>query len=262
MCLPFYWGGFRDTNTGCWTASAIAARAAPRGQSVDLLGIYVVTPGAQWSALNRAFISEPVTDLARLRERIERAAAFYRARKRDWTLVVCEEWIAPELRAAVAPLCAELSLTYTSQSVGMTGASFPAPPPTALEIRPVTDAATRHDLALVNARAWGIPLQWTEELLNPSAFWEIARAYVAYADGEAVSTAMHYPAQGSHYLAWFATHPDHRRKGYADAVVRHAAAECPSSFLVASPMGVKIWERIGFRAVTHFAHYISAGKTD
>ncbi len=266
LCLPFYRGGFQDSNTAYWTAHEAIARSRAAGEAEDLLGIYAVTPHAQWAGLNLAFVSEPVNDLANLRKRIERAAAFYRERGLGWTLVACEEWIAPELRPAVPPLCRELSLTFAIETIGMRGRIGPEPMPPELEIRRVTTPEMRRSFADINAEGWGVPVNYTREILESDAFWtDSMEGYLGFVDNEPVSVSMGFPVEGTLYLTWGATRATHRRRGYAEALVRHTALSHGTdrdAQFVATPNVVKIWARRGFQSVAKFALYVSADKTD
>ncbi|MCU1263053.1 MAG: family acetyltransferase, partial [Bryobacterales bacterium] len=221
---------------------------------------------ARWSGMNLAFIAEPVFDLLDLRQRIERAAEFYLARGLAWTLIVCEDWIAPDLRESVAGLCRELLLSRAMETVSMTGRVAEEALPAGLEIRRVATPEMRREFADINAEGWDVPVEWTREILENEALWRgRIEAYTGYVGDEAVSVAMAYPVDGMSYLSWGATRVAHRRKGYAEAVVRHAALQNvggPESLFFASPMGVKIWARMGFRIVSKFSMYISADKKD
>lgn len=236
------------------------------GPGEDLLGIYVVTPGARWAGMNLAFISEPVFELANLRKRIERAAAFYRERRLGWTLIVCEDWIAPDLRNGVSALCRELGFSLPLEAFSMTGRVGPEAVPEGLEIRRVATAQMRREFADINAEGWNVPVEWAREVLDNAALWGgLTEGYAGYVGDEAVSVAMAYPVDGMSYLSWGATRRAHRRKGYAEAVVRHVALRevgGPESLFIASPMGVKLWSEMGFGIVAKFSLYVSGDRTD
>lgn len=261
LCVPYYRGGYRDTNTSYWTAHSVLA-----GPGEDLLGIYVVTPHARWSGMNLAFLSEPVFELANLRQRIERAAVFYRERKLPWTLIVCEDWVAPGLRDQVPGLCRELSFSLPLEALSMTGQIAPAPLPPGLEIRRISTPEMRREFADINAEAWKVPIEWTREILDRDTLWQVpTEGYIGYVGGEAASAAMAYPVDGMSYLSWGATRTAHRRKGYAEAVVRHAAMQNiggPEALFIASPMGANLWRSMGFQTIAKFSLYVSADKTD
>jgi GNAT superfamily N-acetyltransferase len=256
FCVPFYRGGYRDTNTAYW-----GAHAAMAGAGEDLLGIYVVTPRARWAGMNLAFVSEPVFDLPGLRQRIERAGAYYRERRLGWTLIVCEDWVAPDLRDAVSGLCRELSFSVPVEAYSMTGRMEPQPAPHGLEIRRVTTQDMRREFADINAEAWNVPVEWTREILENHALWDgRMEGYVGYVGDEGVATAMVSAVDSMSYLSWVATRAAHRRQGYASALARNAGG--PDCLLIASPMGLPFWRRMGLATVSKFSIYVSGDKTD
>jgi hypothetical protein len=261
FCLPFYRGGFQDTNTAYMAAHSVIA-----GPGEDLLGIYVVTPHARWSGMNLAFLCEPVMELPNLRRRLERAAAYFRERNLAWTFVAAEDWIAPELRDAIPTLCRESSLTFVMETFSMAGRIQPQPLPPNLEIRVACSPEMWRDFADINAEAWNVPAEWTREILAIEAPWKArTEGYVCYVGAEAAACVMAYAVQGVTYVSWGATRLAHRRKGFGEAAIRHAAVRQlggPDALLIASPMGVKPWRTVGFETVAKFSVYVSADRTD
>ncbi|MEJ1938734.1 GNAT family N-acetyltransferase, partial [Nostoc sp. NIES-2111] len=75
---------------------------------------------------------------------------------------------------------------------------------------------------------------------------------VGYVDGAAVSPASVIVLHNVLYVALVATAPDHRQRGYADAVMRHALQTAATEFdlhhaaLDASVMGEPIYAAMGF----------------
>jgi predicted GNAT family acetyltransferase len=69
---------------------------------------------------------------------------------------------------------------------------------------------------------------------------------------------------GLRYVALVATHPEHQRRGYADAAMRRALevaaaakGKCPT-FLHATEAGRPVYTRMGYRAVSHHTLYMEA----
>jgi ribosomal protein S18 acetylase RimI-like enzyme len=63
---------------------------------------------------------------------------------------------------------------------------------------------------------------------------------------------------GVHYVGTLASH---RRRGFGEAMTRHAVDEgaqagCRSATLQASEMGQPIYERMGFRVVTQYKTFV------
>jgi predicted GNAT family acetyltransferase len=81
---------------------------------------------------------------------------------------------------------------------------------------------------------------------------------LGYESGEAVSCAYTEPIDGRLYVAFVATVPGHRRKGYAEACMRRsleaaaAATGIHRTFLHASDAGMPIYARMGYQRVTSY----------
>ena len=142
----------------------------------------------------------------------------------------------------------------------------PAKPlPHGLEMRRANDSATRNDLVDLNTIAYGIPHEVGRQGPAQECFWDDSfHGYVAYLDNKPVACTMTAPLDGRLYVSWVATHPEHRRKGYADAVMRkslasaHEATGITRTVLHATLEGQPVYERMGYRNVVGFTWYALA----
>lgn len=87
------------------------------------------------------------------------------------------------------------------------------------------------------------------------------RAYAGFAGGEAVTSAVAVTYGGVTGVLAVGTLSDHRRRGYAGAVTARAALDGFSdgaswAWLQSDPSAVRVYERIGFRAVDKTALWI------
>ena len=84
-----------------------------------------------------------------------------------------------------------------------------------------------------------------------------------YHDGEPVSTAAIVVGGGAIGVYNVATLPGSQRRGFGEAVMRHALAEARKRhvterlILQSTPAGLRLYERMGFRTVTRVAVYSS-----
>lgn len=129
------------------------------------------------------------------------------------------------------------------------------PLPSAVEFRRVTDDAGARDAFNINMRAYGLPEEMSESLLatkaclaNPS----LEFGYVAYVGGVPVSTTSVILIEGWLYVALVATSPDHRKKSYAEAVMRHALEQASAATgitrtsLDATDAGAPLYAQMGY----------------
>ena len=84
-------------------------------------------------------------------------------------------------------------------------------------------------------------------------FWEPPLVgYVGYAGDEPVTTTVVIPFDGMAYVAWVATSPDHRRRGYAQAIMRYALSNARAvlgtqrTHLHATDAGSPVYRKMGY----------------
>lgn len=128
----------------------------------------------------------------------------------------------------------------------------PRRPPSDLIIRRVVDDKGARDLAFLNARAYGMPLElW--DCVSGMHFWPSdCFAFIGYNGETPVSSAAALPVNGTVYIALVATAPEQQGKGYAETVMRRAVAEGQHAMglkrttLHASMMGRPLYEAMGY----------------
>ena len=113
-----------------------------------------------------------------------------------------------------------------------------------------------------------MPAQVTRKVFSVPARWLLPHlAYsVLYERDEPVSAAMLLFSHGMAGVYWVGTVPAFRRRGYAEAVMRHvsnAALDRGASLvaLQATPLGESVYLRVGYREVTRYPWYLSPKAT-
>jgi GNAT superfamily N-acetyltransferase len=116
----------------------------------------------------------------------------------------------------------------------------------------VVDDKGARDLAILNARAYGMPLE-QRECVSGMHFWPSDRiAFVGYRGETPVSSAAALPVNSTVYIALVATAPEQQGNGYAEMVMRRAVAEGQHAMgvkrttLHASMMGHPLYEAMGY----------------
>jgi ribosomal protein S18 acetylase RimI-like enzyme len=132
-----------------------------------------------------------------------------------------------------------------------------------LEIRTVDDDRSRAEHGAVLATGFDMPPEWPAVLLAnvvpPPADWGILTGYV---DAEPVAVAAASVVGDSVAVFNVATLPEHRRRGYGEAMtfaaVRFGAERgCTAAVLQASDAAHRVYRRMGFRDVASGKLYIS-----
>ena len=132
-----------------------------------------------------------------------------------------------------------------------------------LEMRRVRSAATCDDFCAIGSTCFHVPLPWFREVFGGEAVWEEFVSWVGYLDGEPVSTASTVTAAGAIGVYNVATLPGYQRRGYGEAILRHAVEQArlqhgiSRTALQATTQGLNLYERLGYRTVTRVAVYSS-----
>lgn len=231
----------------------------PKAEVALLDGATIAWAGVAMPLFNHAILDTPVTDLTDFDRRLALVLEFAEARKRAPVISMFHEWLPHHLAGSLAGILEPRGWRKEMNAFGMVMETLPAlvtiP---GLEIRRIQDAATARMSADINAAAYGVPAEWEREVFDHQDVWHgSVYGYVGLMDGEHVSTALAILLDGRLYVACVATMPEHQRRGYADAVIRHALAEAASetgvtrSILHASDAGLSVYQRMGYRAVGH-----------
>jgi ribosomal protein S18 acetylase RimI-like enzyme len=241
------------------------ARVRGTGRIADLEGVSIASSGIVFHMFNAAFFAPPAIssqdDLAR---RIDLAAGLLGAAGSRWAFWACEEKLSGVAPASARRIFRSRGLVASFRHPGMVCRRL-NPPRRALpelEFRQVNDAQSRAVFAHINSIAFRIPFEWCLELYDIEALWD-GRFWgcIGYHNGEAVSTAATLAAAGTAGIYCVATLPAHERKGYGEAMTRHAVARVRQDpdiewvILQATVAGLPLYRRMGFEEVTSFVVY-------
>lgn len=233
---------------------------------MELSGVSIASLGVAFQMFNAAFLSAPVETRDELRERLGTAQAHFEKRGLAWAFWVCEDWLARGVRRGLSAQCASVGLTLAAELPGMAAGQvgLPGRRPK-LAFRRVETEDTLQDFRGICSNCFHVPMGWFSEVfdedlgLRPEFI-----CWVGYADDVPVTTAASVcSGEGVLGLYNIATAPGHRRRGYAEAITRHAIDEAskvktPESIVLQSTsMGMPLYSRLGFKPVTRILVYNS-----
>jgi GNAT superfamily N-acetyltransferase len=164
-------------------------------------------------------------------------------------------------KESLATILAQSKFVQAVPMTGMAGDILPmeAPGHPALRFERVLNDATIRDLAGLNCVSYGVPVETSLSLVKEHTLWrEHAYGFVAYEADEPVSTATAIINEGCIFLFLVPTAPDARRKGYGEAVCRHAlqtahqATGIRRSVLHATEAGYPVYLRLGYHPAVKF----------
>jgi GNAT superfamily N-acetyltransferase len=114
----------------------------------------------------------------------------------------------------------------------------------------------------VNAAAYGVSLEACKPTYGKPAFWRGHVPALGRVNGLPVASAAVFMVDGHRYVALVATTPEQQRRGYAEAVMRHALdvaatahGEKPT-FLHATDAGRPVYARMGYQPVASHTAFI------
>jgi len=251
-----------------WRLARVAlTKLKPTGQWMQGDGIELMFADLSWAMMNAAFFTRAARDEEDAVRRLSFAQDWFKARKSAWTLNLWEQWLTPPVLSALR----RLGFRRTATNRGMAAERLVPgrPPPVELELRQVQDRVGRLHLMEVNAACYNIPREWAVELASLERFFAPTDfVYVGYVNDTPVSTGTSLRVGDIHYIAWVATHPEYRKRGYGEAVMRKAYGEAVRAFgfertaLYSTDAGFSMYQTMGYQAVTGMAMFVGSGRDD
>lgn len=231
-------------------------------------GVVLITSNVTYSVFNIALLDGPVSPApGELERRIRLARDHFNASGRAWSFWVCEDWLPQKVQRKLNDVFDGFDMRCIAESPGLEIGEM-APPRRelpSLVYRPVMNDPERTVFTELIAQCFFVPLPVAREVYQKADLWDgPLRAWLAYSNGQAVSAAATSCTAGSLGVYSVATHPSWRRRGCAEAVMRHAIAEarrtCPEWPIVlqSSSFGIRLYRELGFKRVTRFFVYATA----
>ncbi|MFP2961954.1 GNAT family N-acetyltransferase [Myxococcus sp. 1LA] len=248
---------------GAWRLFALGSRA---GEVVERPDVYIASSNVAWSMMNVAFLRAPVETEQALSAAVASAARYFSAGKHGWSFVICDDWLAPAVLDNAPSILAWYGLKGDMAVTGMVADRLlPSVHSTSpFDIRPVTDTWGRQAVADINAIAYDVPRHLGREAFDEATLYSPdCQGFVACRDEEPAASTVVLRVDAAAYVALVATHPQHRRQGAAEAVMRQALAKAHQDWgtertiLHATEAGQPVYTRMGYRPVTRFRMYMA-----
>jgi ribosomal protein S18 acetylase RimI-like enzyme len=241
------------------------SRVCDRGDAHDYPGVTVSYCGLSAAVFNSALLNTPVGEGEFLKS-IAMASVHFRQRSVGWTLWLCEDLLSDySLRKRVSGLARDNGLDPIANPPGMYAERL-EPPRQELPVlayRKVLDAPTRLDFAHLSSVIFSLPYQTSKQVYGSESLWSGPMSgWVGYLNGQAVTLACVVIAAGAAGVYSVGTLPAFQRRGFAEAIMRHALAESRAeagseiTVLQSTPQGIRLYTRMGYRPVTRFGVYM------
>ncbi len=225
-------------------------------------GVDYVFSGLPIAFFNIAFLTSRIDSADALQARARAACAWAAEQNAPWLMMVTHEALSPGLDAAATldavGLAPMLPLTGMMTRRLAPGRAAPA----GLQLQVPEDDAGCGAMLDVNSAAYGMSLDAAKPALGRHAFWAYHAPALGLVGGTPVSSAAVIMVDGYRYVALVATDPAHQRRGYGEAVMRHALDAAVVShgdkptFLHATDAGRPIYARMGYETVSTHTVFI------
>jgi ribosomal protein S18 acetylase RimI-like enzyme len=233
----------------------------------DLPGVSLIFCGLNYAAFNAALQARPIEgDAKELGRLIDVSAEHFDARSLRWTYWLCKDFLKQPLRREAPRVFHRHGLRHLTEAPGMyADRLMPATRRLPmLDVRPVGDEATRAAFAEVMSTAFEIPHSVSLSVYGAERAWKGSfHGYVGYSNGRAVTTAAAVITGDVIGLYSVATLPQHRRLGFAEAIMRQVIQQAEQTrgalrtVLQSTSSGFSLYEAMGYRTVTSFNVFIS-----
>jgi ribosomal protein S18 acetylase RimI-like enzyme len=256
---------FQCVEANLRTSFRIVAAHRPAGELREMEGVSIASAGVTFQMFNAAFLSAPVTSEGQMDRRVAQAAVHFAARGQRWAYWICDGWLEGRSRRRLKQLLGKHNLYHAVELPGMIAerVSSPRRELPEMEVRRVDGEAVKDAFCAIGAMCFNVPLVWFREVFDNQSVWTDFASYVGYVNGEPVSTTATVIGGGVVGVYNVATVPAYQRRGYGEAVMRHALERARSehglsrTILQATPQGLDLYQRMGYRTVTSVAVFCS-----
>jgi len=222
--------------------------------------------GLNYAAFNAALLTRPVEDSAELAHLIRTSSAQFEAKRLRWTYWLCEDFLNPALGRQAPHIFSRHGLRQLTKAPGMYAEQLRSPEHQlpSVEVRLVDDKTTRATFAEIMSVAFEIPHSVSSAVYGSERGWSGGfKGYIGYVNGRAVTTAAAMITGDVIGLYSVATLPQHRRLGFAEAIVREVIEEARAkegvrrTILQSTASGLSLYEKMGYQTLTNFDVYIA-----
>jgi ribosomal protein S18 acetylase RimI-like enzyme len=258
--------GFLAVSENLRESFRVLAAARERGSIVELPRVTVVSLGVVFQMFNAAFVSGPINTVEELEDTLRAAGRHFRSLDLRWAFWVCEDWLAYAVRRKLSRTCDALGLRLSSDLPGL--AAHPPRRPgrklPSIDVVRVDAEAALNDFRAIGSVSFHVPPAWFGEVFDRSvAPSDAFVCWVAYVDGVPLATAATVTSHGVIGLYNIATAPEHRQRGYGEAVTRFAIDAAVREHgdlpivLQSTSQGLRLYGPMGFVPVTRVLVYNS-----
>lgn len=235
----------------------VFARSTEGGAIEEFPGVLLVCTSGEDSLENLAIVTEPPTEPKHV---LERARSFFQSRRRPWSFLAF-----PGAAEPMQPALSNASFQDEGTFPGMLLRPLPVRTPAPPDGFRVERAETLEELDRLErtaSQAYGVPYG------RPDPRWlrqPGLALYLGYVHDVPVAHGALIVAHGVAGVAYIGTVPEHRRRGFAEAIVWRIVSDgrahgCDAAYLWATPLGRTVYARMGFEEVVEYRIWSAPGS--
>jgi ribosomal protein S18 acetylase RimI-like enzyme len=254
-----------DTNLR--QAMRFFGQATGRGGIYEHAGITIVDSGIDYAVFNISLFSGPqIASRLDFEERIKWSEEHFQQRQVRWSHWVCLDLLPRPLRDKADDAFRTRGLRRLTEAPGMFAKEL-LPPSRALphiRWRRVNDMETRIAFAHITAMSFDIPFNTCRDVYEPEHAWQGPyEGFIGFHQNTPVCTTALVTGGGVIGIYSVGTLPGHRRRGFAETLMRAVLAEKSAETgvtryaLQSTRAGYDLYQRMGFRDVGRFAVYLT-----
>ena len=208
----------------------LLCRACPDHKITADDGLEMIFSGLPVAFFNIGIVTGQNVSRAQLEDLCRRSSDWASESGLPWLFVVTHDALSPGTHAnevldggGMVPI---LPLTgMRAQQVAPSGCI-----PTDLELSVAHDRSACEAVFDINAAAYAADLDACKPIFGERSFWDDHVLSLGRVDGSFVASTAVLMVDGYRYVAMVATLPERQRRGYADAVMRHALDTASAKF--------------------------------
>lgn len=246
---------------------SVFAASTGVGECRQMPGLLIASAGIDCAVFNAALLMPPAAANANeFERRLLSAAVHFQARGLPWSLWLCDNLLEGNARQEAEKILTRCGLARISTCPGMVAGCLTPASSTAVDVRfrSIADPEVRISFCHVMAASFTLPFDIARAIYGGESVWNAGfQGWVGYVDDNAVTTAAVVPSGDVLGVYAVATLPAWRRRGYAEAVTRHALEQArlttgiERSVLQATRAGLSLYRKMGYRQTTAVTVYQS-----
>jgi GNAT superfamily N-acetyltransferase len=244
---------------GAWRTMCAAS---PGYQHNSVGGVEYVFSGLPIAFFNVAIVTGRGVTAEALADAGRRACAWAAPHHTPWMFIVTHEGLDAGVDATKSLDTAGLAPMMPLTGMLAREVAPPASLPRGLQIEVPQDDDRCAEVLNVNALAYGMDLEAGQSLMAKRSYWTNHVAVLGSVDGKAVCSTAVLMVDGYRYVALVATDPAYQRRGYAEAVMRHALQVAEDvhgphpTVLHATEAGRPVYERMGYETIARHTVFL------